>query len=96
MTIIHSRFPPERSSSFGGFSATMREREPLHPLLVVMRVTVVNSNSLYPIVVGEEGSMSCSVGNDDALVQGNMKIIKIVIEICKHTKHTNSLKISHT
>ena len=38
-----------------------REREPLHTLLVVMRVTVLNSNALYPIVVREEGSMSCSL-----------------------------------
>ena len=38
-----------------------RKGEPLHILLVVMRVTVSNSSTLYPIVVGEEGSISCSL-----------------------------------
>ena len=38
-----------------------REREPLHTLLVVMHVTVLNSNALYPIVVEEEGSTSRSL-----------------------------------
>ena len=32
-----------------------RDKEPLHTLFVVMRLTVLNSNALYPIVVGGEG-----------------------------------------
>ena len=38
-----------------------RERESLHTLLVMMRITVLNSNALYTIVVGEEGLISCSL-----------------------------------
>ena len=32
-----------------GVLCSERQREPLHTLLVIMRVTVLNSNALYPI-----------------------------------------------
>ena len=51
--------------------------------LVVMRVTVLNSNTLYPIVMGEEGLMSCSLQGTMArsykgtLFGGNLECICI-------------------